>query len=145
MSHDVFISYASQDKSTADAICNALEQKRIRCWIAPRDVLPGHIWASSDIPRGKAGESRYFEIVVEEINQAGFRAAGMARRRRHWRSVRPKGQAPETDAPPGFASDRELTIDGAQFLQTRCADVADALRAHLGASVMRRPAEARWT
>ena len=28
-----------------------------------------------------------FEIVVEEINQAGFRAAGMARRCRHWRSI----------------------------------------------------------
>jgi hypothetical protein len=61
------------------------------------DIPAGHIWASSDIPRGKAGESRVrryrrwcledFEIVVEEINHAGFRAAGMARRCRHWRSI----------------------------------------------------------
>jgi hypothetical protein len=39
--HDIFISYSSEDKPTADAICAALEAQRIRCWIAPRDVLPG--------------------------------------------------------------------------------------------------------
>jgi hypothetical protein len=47
MSHDVFISYASTDKATADAICSALEQKGIRCWVAPRDVLPGQVWAAA--------------------------------------------------------------------------------------------------
>ncbi len=41
MAHDVFISYASPDKPTADAVCARLESRRIRCWIAPRDVLPG--------------------------------------------------------------------------------------------------------
>ena len=41
MSHDVFISYSSQDKSVADAICAILEGRKLRCWIAPRDVLPG--------------------------------------------------------------------------------------------------------
>ncbi len=41
MAHDVFISYSSKDKATADAVCHALESKKIRCWIAPRDVLPG--------------------------------------------------------------------------------------------------------
>jgi hypothetical protein len=41
MAHDVFISYSSHDKPIADAICATLEAKKIRCWIAPRDVLPG--------------------------------------------------------------------------------------------------------
>jgi hypothetical protein len=41
MAHDVFISYASGDKAVADAACATLESKGIRCWIAPRDVLPG--------------------------------------------------------------------------------------------------------
>jgi hypothetical protein len=41
MAHDVFISYSSKDKPIADAVCGTLEGKRIRCWIAPRDVLPG--------------------------------------------------------------------------------------------------------
>ncbi len=41
MAHDVFISYASGDKPVADAVCAMLESHGIRCWIAPRDVLPG--------------------------------------------------------------------------------------------------------
>ncbi|OPX75872.1 MAG: lipoprotein NlpI [Methanoregulaceae archaeon PtaB.Bin152] len=39
--HDVFISYSSQDKYVADAVCASLESRNIRCWIAPRDLLPG--------------------------------------------------------------------------------------------------------
>ena len=31
--HDVFISYSSKDKPVADAVCAALESKRVRCWI----------------------------------------------------------------------------------------------------------------
>lgn len=41
MAHDVFISYSSKNKQVADAICSGLEQRKIRCWIAPRDVPPG--------------------------------------------------------------------------------------------------------
>jgi len=37
----VFVSHSSKDKNIADAICNWLEKKNIRCWIAPRDILPG--------------------------------------------------------------------------------------------------------
>ena len=39
--HDVFISYSSRDKPIADAVCASFEVKGIRCWVAPRDVLPG--------------------------------------------------------------------------------------------------------
>lgn len=42
MAHDVFISYAHKDKSVADAVCATLESRGVRCWIAPRDVLPGN-------------------------------------------------------------------------------------------------------
>ncbi|MEQ8175838.1 MAG: ABC transporter substrate-binding protein [Syntrophomonadaceae bacterium] len=45
MAHDVFISYASEDKTVADAICAILEGRNIRCWIAPRDVRPGSIYS----------------------------------------------------------------------------------------------------
>lgn len=41
MSHDVFLSYSSRDKPVADAVCATLEQANVRCWIAPRDILPG--------------------------------------------------------------------------------------------------------
>ncbi len=47
MSNDVFISYSSKDKTTANAACETLEARGIRCWIAPRDVLPGEEYASA--------------------------------------------------------------------------------------------------
>ncbi len=46
-SHDVFISYPSQDKVSADAVCHGLEARGVRCWIAPRDVIPGSDWQTS--------------------------------------------------------------------------------------------------
>ncbi|MBM4024363.1 MAG: toll/interleukin-1 receptor domain-containing protein [Planctomycetes bacterium] len=47
MAHDVFISYASEDKNIADATCAKLEEHGIRCWIAPRDVEPGANWGEA--------------------------------------------------------------------------------------------------
>lgn len=44
MAHDVFISYSFRDKHVADAVCNGLESNRIKCWIAPRDIMPGKEW-----------------------------------------------------------------------------------------------------
>ena len=41
MPRDVFISHSAQDKKIAEAICTALEEAAIRCWVAPRDVRPG--------------------------------------------------------------------------------------------------------
>ncbi len=47
MAHDVFISYSSSNKPVADAVCAGLEADGIRCWIAPRDVLPGQNYGES--------------------------------------------------------------------------------------------------
>jgi hypothetical protein len=47
MAHDVFISYSKKDKTVADAACSHLEAAGIRCWIAPRDVLPGMGWGAA--------------------------------------------------------------------------------------------------
>lgn len=51
--HDVFISYSSKNKNVADAICNHLESRQIRCWIAPRDITSGQ-----DFP----------EAIIDAIN-----------------------------------------------------------------------------
>ncbi len=47
--YDVFVSYASQDKTWADAACAVLERQRVRCWIAPRDITPGDEWGGAII------------------------------------------------------------------------------------------------
>ena len=46
---DVFLSYSSNDKTTADAVCAGLENDGIRCWVAPRDILPGMSWGEAII------------------------------------------------------------------------------------------------
>jgi hypothetical protein len=45
MAHDIFICHSAKDKTTADAVCAALEANGVRCWIAPRDVIPGMEWS----------------------------------------------------------------------------------------------------
>jgi hypothetical protein len=55
MVHDVFLSYSSKDKTTADAVCATLEKRGIRCWIAPRDIRPGLDWGGA---------------IIDAINQA---------------------------------------------------------------------------
>lgn len=47
MAHDVFVSYSHHDKPQADAVCATLEAKGIRCWIAPRDLIPGQEWGEA--------------------------------------------------------------------------------------------------
>lgn len=49
MAQDVFISYSSKDKSSADAMVSVLEQQGIRCWVAPRDIRPGEDYAEAII------------------------------------------------------------------------------------------------
>ncbi len=44
---DVFISYASPDRAVADAVCAALEQSGVACWVAPRDVMPGEFYGDA--------------------------------------------------------------------------------------------------
>jgi TolB-like protein/Flp pilus assembly protein TadD len=45
----VFISYASQDATVAEAIVEALERQGFKCWIAPRDVTAGAPYAGQII------------------------------------------------------------------------------------------------
>jgi hypothetical protein len=49
MNFDAFISYATADKTVADAACAVLEAAGIRCWVAPRDISPGREYAAAII------------------------------------------------------------------------------------------------
>lgn len=48
-SHDVFLSHSHKDKHVADAVCAKLESGGTRCWIAPRDLVPGQEWSEAII------------------------------------------------------------------------------------------------
>ena len=45
--YDVFISHSSRDSLTASGMKQALQNKGIRCWKAPDDILPGESWPSA--------------------------------------------------------------------------------------------------
>jgi hypothetical protein len=45
----IFVSYASPDVAIASELVEALEQHGISCWIAPRDVKPGALYADAII------------------------------------------------------------------------------------------------
>src|SRR5215213_1012674 len=47
VNRDIFISHSSRDKPAADAVCAALERAGLRCWIAPRDIVPGTDWSAA--------------------------------------------------------------------------------------------------
>ena len=56
MAHDVFISHSSKDKICADALCATLEKHNVRCWVAPRDILPGSDYGSAIVEGIKASK-----------------------------------------------------------------------------------------
>lgn len=47
----VFISHSSADAATAMSLCDYLERHGVKCWIAPRDIVPGAAYPS-EITRG---------------------------------------------------------------------------------------------
>ena len=61
----VFISYASQDASVAAALVEALEGHGITCWIAPRDVKAGALYADA-IVRAISGAKAF--VLVLSVN-----------------------------------------------------------------------------
>lgn len=49
MPAQVFISYSSKDRTVANMVCALLEARGHRCWIAPRDIVPGTAWGEAII------------------------------------------------------------------------------------------------
>ena len=65
----VFISYSSENKNIADAIVADLEQHGIRCWYAPRDIMPGKPWMGSIVEAIKNSEIVVL-VYTEESNKS---------------------------------------------------------------------------
>jgi TolB-like protein/tetratricopeptide (TPR) repeat protein len=63
-SRTVFLSYASQDTEVANTVCRELESRGIRCWIAPRDVAPGALYADAIVRA--INESNVLVVVLSQ-------------------------------------------------------------------------------
>jgi TolB-like protein/Flp pilus assembly protein TadD len=60
----VFISYASHDAALAQKVCSTLEAASFHCWIAPRDVVPGTLYADGIV--GAIDESRILILILSK-------------------------------------------------------------------------------
>jgi TolB-like protein/tetratricopeptide (TPR) repeat protein len=60
----VFISYASADAPVANRVCEYLESHGVACWIAPRNVRPGEVYADAIVTAINA--CRSLVVVISE-------------------------------------------------------------------------------
>src|SRR5688572_21196049 len=66
--YSAFISFASEDREKAEAICASLERRGFVCWIAPRDVRSGREYADEII--GGIERSACVVLVLSEAANA---------------------------------------------------------------------------
>ncbi len=71
MDHRVFISFASQDESTALRICQLLEDRGVRCWISCRDMSPG-VEYGAEIIREIERADAVVLLLSEHANESKF-------------------------------------------------------------------------
>ena len=64
MKYDVFISYSSRDQKVVEAICAYLEQHKVRCFVAYRDIPKGVVWAKAIVEA--LDESKMMVVVFSE-------------------------------------------------------------------------------
>ena len=64
MTHEVFVSYSTKNKDAAQTVVSGLEERGLRCWIAPRDILPGTPYGESIINAIQG--CRIFLLILSE-------------------------------------------------------------------------------
>ena len=73
MAHDVFVSYAAPDRTTAFAVVAGLEAEAIRCWVSPRDVLPGSEYGQAIVDAIKSCQVMVVVFSAEANNSPHVR------------------------------------------------------------------------
>ena len=135
-SKDVFISYASQDVAVANSVVEALEEQGIRCWIAPRDVTPGALYADGIIRA--INEAKVFVLVLSASSIASKHVGKEVER------ASSKGRpiitlkmdsAPLTTALEYFLSESQWIEVGTGGMETAAATLTEAVGRHLDPSV----------
>lgn len=129
----IFISYASADAAVANSLVEKLEQAGLACWIAPRDVTPGSLYAD-EIVRA-INDSSLVVLVLSAHSVASVhvgkeleRASSKGRRIIALRTD-------QTTLPPAFEyflSESQWIEVGADGTGAAAAKLTDAVQHHLG-------------
>jgi TolB-like protein/tetratricopeptide (TPR) repeat protein len=128
----VFISYASQDAGTAHAIVAALERAGVPCWIAPRDVVPGALYAS-EIVRA----INDCQVLVLVLSAQSAASAHVGKELERASSKRRRIIALRTDATPlpnafeYFLSESQWIEVGTGGIEPAAAKLVDAVQRHV--------------
>ena len=134
-SHDVFISYASQDAAIANAVVLALERAGLSCWIAPRDVVPGSLYADEIV--GAINEAK---VVVLVLSQHSVASPHVGKEIERASSKRRRIIAFHMDSTPltrgfeYFLSESQWIDVGTGGMDAAIAKLVEAVRRHLDPS-----------
>ena len=118
---DVFISYASQDATLADAVVSALEAQGLKCWIAPRDVTPGEFYADAIV--GAINATRILVLVLTESAVASPHVLREIERASAKRHAVVSFRIDAASLPPGL----EYFLSASHWLDARVSGVETAL------------------
>jgi TolB-like protein/tetratricopeptide (TPR) repeat protein len=136
----VFISYASQDTAVANAVVETLERNGVRCWIAPRDVIPGSHYADGImlaisgakalvlILSESALASKHVGKEVERASSKGLRIIALR-----------TDDAPLTPAFEYFLSESQWIDVGVGGVAAVAAKLVEAVRLHLDPTATSEP------
>src|ERR1700692_2362737 len=126
----VFVSYASHDTEVANTVCQFLENHGVRCWIAPRDVAPGALYADAIVRA--INESKVLLIV---LSQSAVASSHVGREIERAASKRKQIIALRIDAAPlspaleYFLSESQWLDMPALGMQAALGKIADVIRA----------------
>jgi hypothetical protein len=135
-SSSVFVSYASQDAAIANSIVQALENQGVRCWIAPRDVAPGTVYADA-IVRG-INDAKALVLV---LSAAAMDSSHVGREVERAASKRKPVIAFRIDAAP-LSPELEYFLSNSQWIDVPALGMPAAL-AKLAEAVVLGPGPAR--
>ena len=141
----VFISYASRDSAIAQKACTALEGAEFGCWMAPRDVVPGMLYADGIVRA--INESSILVLILSESAIASAHVGKELERacsKRHPIIAFRIDSAPLPPAFEYFISESQWINAGAGGTEVAIASLVAAVRQHLlpGASSAPTPVRA---
>ena len=108
--YSAFISFASENRDKAEAICASLERRGFVCWIAPRDVLAGREYAD-EIIGGIERSASVVLVLSEAANASVFVDREIERAFSKQKPIFPVRIEPVTPSPS-----LELFISGTHWL-----------------------------
>ena len=131
----VFISYASQDVAIANGIVETLEPHGVACWIAPRDVKAGAVYADA-IVRAISGA----QVLVLVLSEKSVASSHVGKEIERASSKQRPIIALRIDEAP-LSPALEYFLGESQWVDARAGDM-DAALAKLIAAIRDRPLDA---